>query len=341
MLHWLLVVSGAAVVILLGWWSIRSQRKGDTRQRRRRSPIANEPKWSEAPIPPPEEPAEEAHNLKGYGWVTAHHHLADKVLVDVEIHPLPREGLDQAVGPSSPEAEPTQPLVEREIPKVEVDSGKPPTAPAATVDPALEAAQSTTREAKLESAVPPSSVTPPVSADSESLSDPLRQPMEPISSSSVFTPAVETIPEPAPGPEAKTTIALTVMALDRQRFNGADIQVAAEEAGLRLAVTGFFERHAVSETSTSNPVFSVAHLRKPGSFDANTLTDLHTPGLLMFMSLPGPLAGMKALDLLVLAADQVARKLNGVICDEQGQRMTNQGLLALRDQVARLESAAS
>ena len=80
----------------------------------------------------------------------------------------------------------------------------------------------------------------------------------------------------------------------------------------------------------------MAHLRKPGSFEPQTLEQLSTPGLLIFMSLPGPLNGTKALDLLVLAADRIARKLNGVICDEQGHRMTNQGLLALRDKVAKL-----
>lgn len=88
------------------------------------------------------------------------------------------------------------------------------------------------------------------------------------------------------------------------------------------------------------PVFSLAHLRKPGSFQPETLDELATPGLLVFMTLPGPLDGMKALDLLVLAVDHVARKLGGVICDEHRHKLTNQGLLNLRDRVAKLERAA-
>ena len=88
------------------------------------------------------------------------------------------------------------------------------------------------------------------------------------------------------------------------------------------------------------PVFSLAHLRKPGSFQPETLSELITPGLLVFMTLPGPLEGMKALDLLVLSVDQVARKLNGVICDEHRRKLTNQGLMSLRDKVGRLELPA-
>ena len=55
------------------------------------------------------------------------------------------------------------------------------------------------------------------------------------------------------------------------------------------------------------------------------------------MKLPGPLEEMKALDLLVITADQLAQRLGGLICDEQRNRMTNQALARLRDEVAELE----
>jgi len=54
------------------------------------------------------------------------------------------------------------------------------------------------------------------------------------------------------------------------------------------------------------------------------------------MNLPGPLEDMQALDLMVLAADQLARELGGSICDERRSRMTNQALLQLRSKVADL-----
>jgi FtsZ-interacting cell division protein ZipA len=39
----------------------------------------------------------------------------------------------------------------------------------------------------------------------------------------------------------------------------------------------------------------------------------------------------------VITADQLARKLGGVICDERSHRMTNQSLMHLRGEVLDLE----
>ena len=98
-----------------------------------------------------------------------------------------------------------------------------------------------------------------------------------------------------------------------------------------------FERFPNGEADVDIPVFSLAHLREPGSFDPQTLCDLRTPGLLLFMNLPGPMEGTRALNLLVLTADQWAQKLAGVICDERRNRMSNQALMRLRDEVSDLE----
>ncbi|MBL8259248.1 MAG: hypothetical protein JNM60_05525 [Candidatus Competibacteraceae bacterium] len=146
--------------------------------------------------------------------------------------------------------------------------------------------------------------------------------------------------DPPSSSRSKMTVALTILAPRHRMFKGSEIQAAAEEAGFLLSEAGLFERHPEAATSMHTPVFSLAHLRKPGSFQPENLADLITPGLLVFMTLPGPLEGVKALDLLVLSVDQVARKLNGVICDEHRRKLTNQALMSLRDRVARLEAPA-
>ncbi len=133
------------------------------------------------------------------------------------------------------------------------------------------------------------------------------------------------------------TVVLTVMAPPHSPFPGTRIQAVAEELQFRLGANGLFEHFPESDPDADTPVFSMAHLREPGSFDMKTLHELKTPGLLLFMNLPGPLEGTKALNVLVLTADQWAQRLGGVICDGRRNRMTNQALMQLREQVSDLE----
>ncbi|MBL8249399.1 MAG: cell division protein ZipA C-terminal FtsZ-binding domain-containing protein [Candidatus Competibacter sp.] len=144
-------------------------------------------------------------------------------------------------------------------------------------------------------------------------------------------------PSPVPEKPPHMTVVLTVMAAPHRPFRGPRIQAVAEELQFRLGASGLFERFADGESSADTPVFSLAHLREPGSFDLQTLHELKTPGLLLFMNLPGPLEGTQALNLLVLTADQWAQKLAGVICDGRRNRMNNRALMHLRDEVSDLE----
>ena len=279
-LQWLLAGIGVVVIALIYLWGIRARLREEIRKRRRRSSLANEPKLGETP-PDLADEVGEVHEFGELGRVTPDHHLADKILVDVEIRPLHR-GAD-------PERAP--PFGKSPLETDKALSGRK-TVDAHPVDPAAGAA-----------------------------------PPEPVGETRLEFEAPATL---------KTTIALTVMAPRHHLFKGTDIRAAAEEAGFQLGSTGLFERYPTGETVADTPVFSLAHLRRPGSFEPPALAALTTPGLLLFMSLPGPLEGMKALDLLVLAVDQLARKLGGVICDEHRRKMTNQGLLNLRDKVAKL-----
>jgi len=144
--------------------------------------------------------------------------------------------------------------------------------------------------------------------------------------------------EPSLSTPPKMTVVLTVMAPPGYPFQGTDIVAAVEASGFRLGAADLFERLPDGEiTAADPPVFSMAHLREPGTFAPETLDDLLTPGLLLFMTLPGPLPEMKALDLLALTADQLARTLGGTIGDERRKPMTNQAFRHLRNEVADLE----
>jgi cell division protein ZipA len=273
-LQWLLAGIGVVIVILIYLWGIRVRLKEELRRRRRRS--EREPVLGEASESLPD-PVENGHYFGELGHITPDHHLADKVLVDVEIRPILRNPAESSTEPAAAEKSP------------------PPSRPTSTPVPQ------------------PAADSPP----------PLRttEPRQP-----------PTLSQPP-----SMTVALTVVAPHQQFFNGPRIQAVAEELQFRLNTEGLFERFPDEETADATPVFSVAHLRKPGSFKPEALADLTTPGLLLFMRLPGPLDSVKALELLVVTADQLARKLGGMICDERRHRMTNQSLMHLRGEVLDLE----
>ncbi|MDQ5911708.1 MAG: Cell division protein ZipA [Pseudomonadota bacterium] len=130
------------------------------------------------------------------------------------------------------------------------------------------------------------------------------------------------------------TVALTVIAPRGLSFTGPSIQSAAHELGFQLGTHGLFD---YGLEKGHEPLFSMAHLRAPGSFDARTLEALATPGLLLFMNLPGPLEEMQALEQLVVEADQLAQKLGGMIGDEHRNRLTNQSLLQLRNEITEFQ----
>ena len=252
--QWLLAGIGAIVVAVIYFWGIRPRIKEEIGKRRRRP--EKEPLVFGEPPPQPD-PLLNEYDFGELGRITPDHHLADKVLVDVEIRPI-----------------------EPKIAENEFKADAPST--------------------------PSKSESPP--APEETGESPLAM-----------------------------TVALTVMAPRGQPFTGPRIQAAAEELNFRLNADGVFERFPDRETAGDAPIFGMAHLRKPGAFDLQTLPDLSTPGLLLFMSLPGPLEGTEALDLLVISADHLARNLGGTICDEHQNRLTNPMLLRLRNQVADLE----
>lgn len=255
-LQWLLAGIGAVVVILVYLWGIRSRIKEQIGKRRRRP--EREPMVFGELAPQPD-PLLNEYDFGGLGRITPEHHLAGKVLVDVEIHPVEPRNADREN-------------------RVDAES------------------------APLVSAPPP-----------------------------------ETRQEADATAALSMTVVLTVMAPRGQPFEGPRIQAAAEELDLRLNAEGVFERFPDRETAGDAPVFGMAHLREPGAFDPRTLADLSTPGLLLFMNLPGPLEGTEALDLLVIGVDHLARNLGGTICDERQNRLTNPMLLQLRGQVADFE----
>jgi cell division protein ZipA len=98
----------------------------------------------------------------------------------------------------------------------------------------------------------------------------------------------------------------------------------------------FHRLHAGGE-----PVFSLASLKEPGTFDPATMDGASYRGVAMFAILPGPLPAAQAFDVLVEAAGALASRLGGLLQDERGAALSMARLEQLRAELLAYERSRS
>lgn len=86
------------------------------------------------------------------------------------------------------------------------------------------------------------------------------------------------------------------------------------------------------------PVFSVASMVEPGTFDPQAMNDMRTPGLALFARLPGPVHAVEAFDDMVAAARALAGELDARLLDEDRSTWTRQTEQVLRDELREFEA---
>lgn len=127
-------------------------------------------------------------------------------------------------------------------------------------------------------------------------------------------------------------VTLYLAARAGQVLSGSDIVVAAERAGLVYGHMGVFHR-LVDGHPERGPVFSVANIMKPGSFDMSAIHELQTPAIAFFLTLPAPVAALDAWDTMLPTAQRMAELLDGVVLDEQRNAIGRQRIAHIRDEL--------
>lgn len=129
---------------------------------------------------------------------------------------------------------------------------------------------------------------------------------------------------------------LNVVARSSQGFRGEDIMHILLACDLRFGDMDFFHRHEF-EAGRGAIQFSVANMMQPGVFDIDNMADMNTPGLVFFLTLPGPEDMMQAFDYMLETAQAVARNLGGDVLDESRSVLTPQTLEHSRQKIRDLE----
>lgn len=135
-----------------------------------------------------------------------------------------------------------------------------------------------------------------------------------------------------PDPEFDRIVTLYLAARSGELLHGSDIVVACEKVGLVYGHLGIFHR-LDDQHPERGPIFSLANLVKPGSFDLNRLDGIRTPGVSLFMTLPCPLSALDAWETMLPAAQRLAELLDAVLLDEERNALGRQRIAHLREEM--------
>ncbi|MFZ5637189.1 MAG: cell division protein ZipA [Pseudomonadota bacterium] len=125
-------------------------------------------------------------------------------------------------------------------------------------------------------------------------------------------------------------VTLYVAARAGQVLRGPDIVVAAEKAGLSYGYMNIFHR-LVDGRPDSGPIFSVANIKKPGSFEMTDIQTMETPAIAFFLTLPAPIPALDAWEKMLPTAQRMAELLDGVVLDESRNAIGRQRIAHIRD----------
>lgn len=140
-------------------------------------------------------------------------------------------------------------------------------------------------------------------------------------------------PDPAkPKRPPQKIFAVRVSANGATRMPGERVLAALQEEGLRFGRYQIFHRLH----DDGRPVFSVASLKDPGTFDPQAMPGIEYPGVLVFAVLPGPVGAGEAFDEMLFTARagdaprRCARRRQGRAADRTAREAHARGRARVR-----------
>lgn len=150
---------------------------------------------------------------------------------------------------------------------------------------------------------------------------------------------VENIRPVQPPAGEESIFQLHVAAPKDAAFDGPDIHAALDAEGLKFGPSDFYHR-VTDANGQVESVYCIANMAKPGTLDPVDQDHLRTPGLTMFLILPGPIEGVRAMRDMMETANTLATALGGQVLDDQRLVLKAQSAQYILDQIAELDRQA-
>lgn len=119
-------------------------------------------------------------------------------------------------------------------------------------------------------------------------------------------------------------------------FNGLSISRAADEVGMIYGHMNIFHHFGPGKLHSGQPLFSLANMHEPGSFDLGRMSDLKTKGLAAFMYSPASIDASVVFELFLNTTQRLAELLGGKVRTSDNEILNNAAISALREKAESL-----
>ena len=128
-------------------------------------------------------------------------------------------------------------------------------------------------------------------------------------------------------------IALTVMAESKSSFSGTALKEVMDDLDFVFGQMGIFHKLSDPDVFNAVPLYSVANVLKPGTFDLTAIETFSTPGIAIFMQVSGHAGSVEAFNVMLNTGAEIAARLGGELRDESRSTLTTQAVNHIREQI--------
>ncbi len=139
---------------------------------------------------------------------------------------------------------------------------------------------------------------------------------------------------PKANQESDDLLVLYITSPAHTLFNGLSISKVADEIGMVYGHMNIFHHFGPGKLHSGQPLFSLANMHEPGSFDLGRMADLKTKGVVAFMYSPASIDASVVFELYLNTTQRMAELLGGDIRTSDNEMLNAASINTLRDKAA-------
>ncbi len=149
---------------------------------------------------------------------------------------------------------------------------------------------------------------------------------------------IEEIDIPESNKASDDILVLYITSPSHISFNGLLISKAADEVGMIYGHMNIFHHFGPGKLHSGQPLFSLANMHEPGSFDLGRMADLKTKGLAVFMYSPASIDASIVFELFLNTTQRLAELLGGTVRTSDNEELNNVSINSLREKAESLSA---